>query len=91
VTSKTVNPIAIEKCCEFRHINGMATNSKTIGKRTPAKRYRVAGVTRDGVKILATGPATHFTDKEIRDTIRTVLRESHSGQFLSVNAAGRKP
>jgi hypothetical protein len=69
----------------------MATNPKSSGKTSSAKRYRVAGVTHDGVKILATGRATHFTDKEIRNSIRIVMRESLSGQFIGTSSAGRKP
>ena len=69
----------------------MATNPKSSGKNTSGKRYRVAGVTHDGVKILATGRATHFTDKEIRDSIRMVMRESHGGRFVDTSTAGRKP
>lgn len=69
----------------------MSSNLKSNGKDGTGKRYRVAGVTHDGVKILATGRATHFTDKEIRDSIRTVLRESHSGRIVGSHLAGRKP
>jgi hypothetical protein len=66
----------------------MTTSLKQNGKSATSKRYRIAGVTHDGVKILATGRATHFSDKEIRDSIRIVLRESRGGQLMG--ASGRK-
>ena len=47
-------------------------------KRTaPSGAYHVVGTTSDGVKILrAKAKPTHFTAREIRATIREVLRDS---------------
>jgi hypothetical protein len=42
-------------------------------KRTP----RVLGVTRDGVRILRSGPGTHFTEKEAREAVAAVLAAKH--------------
>jgi hypothetical protein len=49
---------------------------KNPSRRSAAGRSasRVLGTTTDGVKILKPkGRATHFTDKEIRDAIATVI------------------
>jgi hypothetical protein len=73
------------------HIEAMEQASKKPTKTSHAKRYRIAGITHDGVAILKSpGRATHFTDKEIRDTIAIVLREAATGKFVSSRSDGRK-
>jgi hypothetical protein len=73
----------------MRHIRKMEKR-KTPAPKSTAKRYRIAGITRDGVKILAVGPATHFTDKEIRDSIAYVMKGAGSSKLASSKVAGRK-
>jgi hypothetical protein len=59
----------------MRHIRKME-KLKQLPSTPKATRYRIAGVTRDGVAILKSpGRATHFTDKEIRNSIAIVLQE----------------
>jgi hypothetical protein len=83
--------VCVELFNNVGHIERMSMTTKSTRKNSQSKGYRVAGVTRDGVKILATGRATHFTDKEIRDSISTVLRESRAGRFAESSTASRKP
>jgi hypothetical protein len=59
------------------HISVMAKQSirpKLTGKAAKAsRRPKVVGVTKDGVRILASkGKATHFTAKEIREAVAAV-------------------
>lgn len=55
----------------------MAKVTKNDGKRVNPRKTgggaEVLGVTKDGVRILKPkGPATHFTRKELRETVATV-------------------
>jgi hypothetical protein len=38
---------------------------------------KVLGITRDGVRILRSGPGTHFTEKEAREAVAAVLAAKH--------------
>lgn len=49
--------------------------SKTVRDTSP----KVLGRTRDGVKILRQGRATHFTDKELRDAVATAMAAQKTG------------
>ena len=54
--------------------------------------YRIIGVTKDGVKILKSpGRATHFTDKEISDAVRTVLTAQERRNLRTAAIAKRRP
>jgi hypothetical protein len=53
--------------------------ARKAARKTP--KYQVVGTTSDGVKILrAKAKAKHFTAREIRATIREVLRGSAAGK-----------
>ncbi len=57
--------------------------------KTPRKSsYSVAGVTRDGVKILSTGRATHFTDRQAREAVAKV--RSHAASSLTQSSSRSK-
>lgn len=49
------------------------------GKTHKASAGSVLGVTRDGVRILNQGKATHFTQKELRDAVRSVRASKRAG------------
>ncbi len=49
----------------------LATTSTGNGGKSEDRK--VLGVTKDGVRILNSGPATHFTRKEIRLSIQKVI------------------
>ncbi|HEX9905433.1 MAG TPA: hypothetical protein VGA77_10755 [Propylenella sp.] len=42
-------------------------------------RTKVLGVTRDGIEIIDPGPATHFTRKELREAVATVVAARKAG------------
>ena len=57
---------------EFREVRN--------GTRTRGEAYRVAGKTSDGVKILrGTVSPKHFTSKQIRETITSVVGDRRKG------------
>jgi len=54
-------------------------------KAKSGNMYQIAGVTKDGVKILKMpGRATHFTDKEISDAVRAVLSRAKRGGSAAI-------
>ena len=53
------------------------TSVKKAAARSATKTYKVVATLKDGVKILAPkSKPTHFTTKEIRETIQKVLKKS---------------
>jgi len=49
-----------------------ASKSGSQGKGRKVSGTSVLSVTRDGVRILKQGKATHFTQKELRDAVQSV-------------------
>ena len=61
----------------------MAKASKTGGAARTGG-YKVAGSLPDGVTVLEPkNKPTHFTSRQIRDTITKVLRDAGPGRFIS--------
>ncbi|HEX4199057.1 MAG TPA: hypothetical protein VHZ26_16595 [Caulobacteraceae bacterium] len=58
-----------------KHTAKSGSNGKTHKKVAGS----VLGVTRDGVRILNQGKATHFTQKELREAIRSVQASKRAG------------
>lgn len=79
---QTVNAIEIEN---FKGTGYVLVMENTNKKPSKGFRYRIAGITRDGVRILSNGPATHFTEKEIRKIMSTVHIRSLAGSVLTQN------
>lgn len=50
----------------------LRADSKRSAKSPRKDSYVVAGVTRDGVAILKVSKATHFTDSQAREAVRSV-------------------
>lgn len=78
---RTIGVLAIER--NRGHLI-QVTAKKSSSHRPKVAGYRVAGVTTDGIAILApkTRPSS-FTTKQIRATVKRVLRESGTGRFVS--------
>jgi hypothetical protein len=55
------------------------SKSGSHGKTLKTTAGSVLGVTRDGVRILKQGKATHFTQKELRDAVRSVQSIKRAG------------
>ena len=78
-----VNAIGIENLRRVDYVPSMENPNK---KPSKGAGYRIAGVTRDGVRILSNGPATHFTDKEITKIMSTVHSRSLAASVLTQNS-----
>jgi hypothetical protein len=52
----------------------MGKAATNLYRQRKKEGYAVAGITRDGVAIIDSGPATHFTKREIAAAIRQVLK-----------------